>query len=248
MELRRLNPEPAAVTVDAVLADLDAERRAPDSRPHVALNMISTLDGKAAVEGRTAPMGSAADRALFHGLRAHADAVMVGAGTLRTERYGRIIKDPAVRERRQGAGLPPEPLACLVSGRLDLPPDLPLLQEPEARVVVITSSDDELPDVRAAVEYLRADPLQLEPLMAHLHAEHGVRKLLCEGGPTLNEHLLAEGLVDELFLSLAPMLVGGRALTIVTGTALEGPVELEPIWCLESEGHLFTRWRVDRPA
>ena len=190
-------------------------------------------------------MGSPADRALFHGLRARADAVMVGAGTVRTERYGRLIRDPDVRRQRTEAGLPPDPIACIVSGRLDLPVDLPLLQDPASTVVVATNSDTNLPDVPAAIEYLRGSPLRLDAVLEQLRADHGVSTVLCEGGPTLNGHLFAEGVVDELFLSVSPMITSGWAVpTIVTGEPLEERIGLDLTWCVESDGHLFTRWSV----
>ena len=132
----------------------------------------------------------------------------------------------------------------LVSARLDLPSDLPLLQEPEQRVVIATGSDAELPGVKAQVDYMRVgDDLPL--LASRLREEHGVRSVLCEGGPTLNSHLLAAGLVDELFLTLSPMLVdGAAALTIVAGRQLLEPARLSPVWVLEAGGELYTRWRI----
>jgi riboflavin biosynthesis pyrimidine reductase len=132
----------------------------------------------------------------------------------------------------------------VVSARLDLPADLPLLNEPEQSVLIATGSDAELPDLGDHVEYARVgDDLPL--LMARLREQHGVRSVLCEGGPTLNSHLLAAGLVDELFLTLNPKLAGGAAaLTIVAGRELVEPSELELISVAEGGGDLFTRWRV----
>src|SRR5213079_828341 len=101
------------------------------------------------------PIGNEDDRELFHELRAQVDAVMAGASTVRTERYGRIVRDAARRERRAARGLAPDPLAVVVSGRLDLAPDLPLLSAPEQRVVVITGSDKELGETAAEAEYIR---------------------------------------------------------------------------------------------
>src|SRR5207253_2958982 len=166
-----------------------------------------------------------ADRELFHGLRGAVDGVMVGAGTVRVERYGRLIADAATRRRRGKRGLSEEPLACIVSGSLELPADIPLLASPEARVAIITSSQATMPDAAAQVEYIRAvrdGALDLAAAMAELRERFSVRTLLCEGGPHLNAYLLAAGLVDELFLSLAPKLAGsdpagGESLRIVAG-------------------------------
>jgi riboflavin biosynthesis pyrimidine reductase len=135
----------------------------------------------------------------------------------------------------------------VVSGRLDLPADLPLLNEPEQRVLIATGSDAVLPGVGNQVEYARVgDDLPL--LMARLREQYGIRSVLCEGGPTLNSFLLAAGLVDELFLTLNPKLVGGAAaLTIVAGRELVEPAELSLMSVAEGAGDLFTRWRVQKP-
>jgi riboflavin-specific deaminase-like protein len=220
--------------------------RAPAGRPYLALNMVSTLDGKATIDWRTRGLSTELDRQLFHHLRTQADAIMVGAGTVRIERYGRMTKTDELREKRTKEGLAPDPLAVVVSGRLDLPADLPLLQEPEQRVVIATGSDATLEGTTAQIDYLRVgDDMPL--LMAKLREDLGVRSILCEGGPTLNSFLLAAGLVDELFLTLHPKLTGGAAaLTIVAGRDLVEPAELELVSVGEGEGDLFTRWRITR--
>ena len=247
LPLARLFPDRAELRTEDAVAALRLGEGARADRPYMVLNMISSLDGKAVLEGRTGGLGNEVDRALFHGLRTQVDAVLVGAGTVRTERYGPMVRGPALRERREAEGLAPRPLACVVSGRLDLPPDLPLLQDPDSRVIVMTSSGGRLGPCPAEVEYIRGSGAQLTlgPAMARLRAEYGVRSLLCEGGPTLNAGLLREGLVNELFLSVSPKLIGGReALTIVAGEPLPDPLELELIWLLEADGHLFGRYRL----
>jgi riboflavin-specific deaminase-like protein len=243
-----LYPERAATSPQELAAGLRLGDQAPEGRPYLVVNMVSTLDGKATIEWRTRGLSSDLDRALFHHLRTQADAVMVGAGTARTERYGRITKTDELREKRRSEGLAADPLAVVVSARLDLPADLPLLQEPDQRVVIATGADTRLEGIRAAVEYVDVgDDLPL--LMARLFDEHGVRSVLCEGGPTLNSHLFAADLVDELFLSLSPKLTGGAAaFTIVAGRELVEPAELEPVWVAVGEGDLFTRQRVKHPA
>ena len=152
--------------------------------------MVSALDGKATIEWRTKGLSTELDRELFHRLRTQVDAVMVGAGTVRAERYGRMVKSDELRAARIDEGLEPDPLAVIVTARLDLPADLPLLNEPEQRVVIATGSDATLPDLGDQVTYERTgDDLPL--LMARLREQHGVRSVLCEGGPTLNSYLLA---------------------------------------------------------
>jgi riboflavin-specific deaminase-like protein len=222
--------------------------KAPPGRPYLALNMVSSLDGKATLDWRTKGLSTELDRQLFHHLRTQADAVMVGAGTVRVERYGGMAKSDELRDKREREGLSRDPLAVVVSARLDLPADLPLLNEPEQRVLIATGSDATLRDLGPQVEYARVgDDLPL--LMARLREEHGVRSVLCEGGPTLNSYLLAAGLVDELFLTLHPKLTGGAAaLTIVAGRELVEPAELELMTVAEGAGDLFTRWRLVQKA
>lgn len=237
-------PEQKETSPEELGSGLQLADLATEERPYLALNMVSSLDGKATVDRRTRGLSTELDRRLFHTLRTQADAVMVGAGTARLEGYGRLIKNQELRDRREAEGLAPDPLAVIVSGRLDLPADLPLLQEPEQRVLIATGSDASLPGLAAQVEYQRVgDDLPL--LMARLREDHGVRSVLCEGGPTLNSHLFAAGLVDELFLSLHPKVAGGAAaLTIVAGRGLVAPAELDLVSLAEGGGDLFTRWRV----
>ncbi|MEA2409332.1 MAG: hypothetical protein QOE69_3451 [Thermoleophilaceae bacterium] len=216
---------------------------APPDRPYLGINMVSSLDGKATLDWRTKGLSTEVDRRLFHHLRTQADAVMVGAGTAREERYGRITKNDELRQKRQNEGLVPDALAVVVSGRLELPPDLPLLNDPEQRVVIATGSDAELPGIQGDVEYARVGD-DLPRLMAYLHERHGVRSVLCEGGPTLNAELLRAGGVDELFHCLAPKLAGEPdAPTMVSGV-LHETAEMELVWVLESESHLFMRYRL----
>jgi len=238
-------PAAGSLTADELVAELDFAPCAPRGRPYVALNMVATVDGRASVQGRTAPISSVADRQLFHALRTRVDAIMVGAGTLRVERYGRMIRDPHRREQRVAAGLAADPLAIVVSGRLDLPADLPLLQDPSSRVAIVTASADTLAGCAAQVSYLRFGAVDLGAALRCLRAEHGVRSILCEGGPSLNASLLADGLVDELFLTTVPKLAGGAgALTIVGDAPLDEPLGAGLAWLLECDGELFARYRV----
>jgi len=218
----------------------------PQDRPYLVLNMVTTADGRATIAGRSGPIGNPADQDLFHALRTRVDAVMVGAGTLRAESYGRLVRKPERREARERVGLDPDPVAVVVSGRLNLPADLPLLNEPEQRVIVATFSDGEL-DVSAQVEYIRHEDgrVDMRTLLGQLR-ECGIRCVLCEGGPMLNGELLQVGGVDELFHCLAPKLAGEPdAPTLVTGV-LHETVEMELAWLLENESHLFMRYRLSR--
>jgi riboflavin biosynthesis pyrimidine reductase len=223
VELRRLFPGQATVTVDEVASGLGFSDRAPADRPFIALNMVSSADGKATLEGRTAPMSAEVDRELFHHLRTQADGILVGAQTVRLERYGRVTKTPELRAKREREGLRPHAVAAIATRSGDLPEDLPLLVQAPESVRLVTD--------------LRRD-------LAELRAE-GIRSLLCEGGPTLNGSLFAESLIDELFLTVAPTVAGaGEALTIVEGPPLPEALDLELLTAHEADGHLFLRYRV----
>jgi len=237
MIFRRLLPEPGDLEGAEAVAGLAG-------REVLAVNMVCSADGRAAFGGVTAPLSDPADRELFHLLRAQADAILVGTGTLRTERYGRMIKDERRRAERAAAGLASEPIAVTLTRTLDLPYDIPLFQEPEARLIVYTSSDREPEPCAAQLELVRLDELLPPAVLADLRARHGVRCVLCEGGPTLNGPLFAAGIVDELFLTISPALVGGRhPLTILEGE-LEVALALDLVQALEHDSTLLLRYRV----
>jgi riboflavin biosynthesis pyrimidine reductase len=213
----------------------------------VVVNFISTIDGRTTFQGRSGQLGDEGDRAMFHGLRERADAVMAGVNTLRVERYGRMLSRPERRERRLQSGVSAEPLACIVTRSGQLPLDIPLFGEPEARVVVFAPADIELPPTAAAVELNRLSPDELTATTAlrRLARDYEVRLLLCEGGPSLFASLLAEGLVDELFLTLAPNLAGGGPnLPLTHGPELPELVPLAPLWLLERARSLYLRYAV----
>jgi riboflavin biosynthesis pyrimidine reductase len=224
----------------------------PPVRPHVLLNMVATADGRATVGGRSGTISDPADRALFHALRAPVDGVLVGAGTVRTERYGPLIRDPEVRRERLRRGLPEEPLACIVSGRLDLDEEIPLLRSPGARVVILTASAASLPAGETQIDYVRSEgpQLDLRAALAELSERFAVTRLLCEGGPHLARQLLGAGLLDELFLSVSPLLAGGEpsggeAMRILSGAELDPPAALELRGVLRSsDSTLFLRYGV----
>jgi riboflavin biosynthesis pyrimidine reductase len=251
MQLRRLHPEPGMVELDELMGDLRLRERAHADRPWLVTNFATTADGRAAVEGRSGPIGDDGDRELFRRLRTQVDALLVGTHTLRVERYGRTLRTPELRAARAALGLAPEPLLATVTRSGELPSEIPLFAEPDAHVVIFTTPDCPAPAPCAArVELVRLDPaeLTLTSALRHLRATHDVRAALCEGGPTLMGALLGEGLVDELFLTLAPKLAGGgTAPTLATaGAALPDPAELALVWALERAGSLFLRYELVR--
>ena len=241
--LRRLLPDAADTTVAEQLDGLDLHALAHSDRPYLVLNFAVTLDGRAAIQGRSGPIGSDADTEMLQRLRTRVDAVMIGAGTLRAERYGRMVSDPELRAYRERSGLSPDPLAVVVSNRLEIPWDAGLFTDGGGRVVIFTASEEEPPETATPVTVIRhPDGVVLAEALRHLLAEEGVRSVLCEGGPILHGRLREEGLADELFLTTAPKLAGGEAPRVLEG-ALPDVVELELVWLLEAEGELFARYR-----
>ena len=221
----RLLPDPASgLTAGDLAAAVPGE--APAARPFLLVNMIATADGRATIAGRTAPIANRADYELFHALRTRVDAVMVGAETVRVEGYG-----------------PMEALAVLVTRTARVPADVGLLAAPANTVAVLTPSPDaELPPCAASVRYVRGS---LEAGVRALRSEHGVRSILCEGGPQLLGDLVRARLVDELHLVVAPKLAAGPdPLTILSGAALDPPADLALLSLHESGGYLFLRYGV----
>jgi riboflavin-specific deaminase-like protein len=242
--VRRLLPDLADTSVEEQISSLDLTPLAHTERPYTITNFALSIDGRATLEGRSGKIGSDTDTAMLVGLRTRVDALMIGAGTMRTERYGRIVPDPEKRARRERAGLPHDPLAVLVSGRLGLPWDAELFTCGEGSVLIFTQSPADLPDTATEVRVERhPDGVDLTEAMRYLRQERGVRSLLCEGGPRLHAQLVEAGLVDELFVTHAPKLVGGEGPTLVQGLPEEGRV-LEVLWLLEEDGELFGRYRL----
>jgi riboflavin-specific deaminase-like protein len=243
--LRELLPEDRLITVRELLDELNLAAKAPPDRPYTIVNFVASADGHAAFRGRSRWLSDGADRELFHGLREHVDAILIGTGTLRSERYGRLVRDPDRRRRRTAAGLAPDPLACIFSRSGDIPLDIPLFADPASRVLVFTPAGLDTSGLGAEVQVVRLDPgeLTLTTMMRRLRSTYDVHSLLCEGGPTLFAALLQEDLVHELFLSLAPKLTGGgTAPAISNGPELADLRRLELIWALERESALYLRY------
>ena len=223
--MRRLLPDPGPTTVSEQLEAYRPRDGAHEDRPLVAMNFVTTLDGRAAIDGRSRAIGSDADTAMLAGLRTRFDAVMIGAGTMRVERYG-----------------PMEPLMVLVSGRLDLPWEAPLFAE-SGKALIFTASEVDPPETVANLEVVRHEgAVNLREALRYLRQERGIRALLSEGGPHLHAQLQADGLVDDLFLTIAPKLSSGEEPRILEGPLPE-TIGLDLAWLLEEDGELFAQYR-----
>ncbi len=234
----RPSPDDLLASIDpAILSETVADR------PYLVTNFVSTLDGRATLGGVSGPIGSSVDTEMLLALRCVPDAVMIGAGTMRTERYGRVVPSARRRALRVKRGLAADPLAVIVSSRLELPWDAGLFSCGAGEVVIVTTSRRSLPELATPTSALRfPERVDLAAALAWLRAERGVRLVLCEGGPHLHGELLSLGAVDEVFLTVAAKLGGEQAPRIVEG--MSETKALDPIWIERIGAELFTRWRV----
>jgi riboflavin biosynthesis pyrimidine reductase len=243
--MHRLHPDPAPVEPIELLPTALRDVARP-GRPYVVANFVSSADGRATVDSGSTALGDDGDKQIFRTLRGCADAVLVGTGTLKAERYGTLSRHPTVVALRARLGLVSQPPLVTITrdGRL---PQIPLLEDPAATLIVYTGADIELRDAAATVIVERRAPDDLSPqaVLADLSATHGIRLLLCEGGPTLFGSLVAGRVCDELFLTVAPLLAGGD------GPAITGPMQsaslerMRRLWALAEGDSLYLRYALD---
>ena len=239
-----LGADGAERTTADLVAALGLGTGRPDGRPQVAAAMIAAVDGRATVDGRSSGLGHPADTALLRELRTAVDAILVGPGTLRAERYADLLDDDQ-RERRTARGLAPEPIVATISRRGDVPVDIPLFAEARARIQVYTEASAAIIDGRGAevaVERLAAGAATPRAALEHLAAERGVRSVLCEGGPTLLRALVAGRCLDHLLQTLAPLIAGGDGPNVLDGDALDPPVRLGLHDVHRAGDHLFMHY------
>jgi riboflavin biosynthesis pyrimidine reductase len=224
-------PASATEIAEAAFAGADGLR--------LVLNMVSTLDGRAAVGGTTRPLGGPADLDLLLELRAAADAVLIGTGTVRAEGYDRLVQRESRRARRRAAGRTEDPLAVLVSRSGDVPWEAGLFAAP-AQPVLVYADATPPPGIAAPLEV--AEPRDLPAVVDDLRAR-GVRRVLCEGGPGLNRALFSAGLVDGMCLTLSPVVTGDEEEpAIVSGGALADLVGLRLDGVARHGDELFLRY------
>lgn len=198
---------------------LAVDRSTPRHECWVTGHMVGGLDGTAAINGKVGALSTDVDQQLFRAMRQIADVVVVGAETVRQEGYGLIRLSEAAMAARVAAGKPPTPPVAVVSGSLELNWQLKLFREApaHARTMVVTAEaadDAALTQAREHADVVIAGQQRVEParLLAHLAAQ-GHRVILCEGGPRLLGEFVAADRVDEMLLSIAPVM-GGDPLPI----------------------------------
>jgi riboflavin biosynthesis pyrimidine reductase len=246
--LQPLLPGAAPRAAAAVVRDLGLRDEASlpaDGRPRVVAVMIASADGRAAVGGRSGPLGHPSDRDLLRSVREEADAILVGPGTLRAEGYANLL-DPDQRARRRAAGRAALPDVATISRSLDVPSEVGLFAEADAVVRVYTARAGAVAARGATVHvHAMADPSPRAALQ-HLRAEAGVRAVACEGGPTLLRALVADGCLDDLLLTLAPLLAAGEEVRPLEGPPLVPPAGLALEQVLRAGDHLVLHYRPRR--
>jgi riboflavin biosynthesis pyrimidine reductase len=203
--------------------------------------MVATVDGRAALNGSAVGIGSSADHRLLFELRAEADVVLHGAGTVRADPLSARVP-PDLVAQRTARGLSPQPLGAIVTRSGNLPPRHPYY---DSSTLIYVTSDRPVPVDLPTVEICRV--ADVREAICDL-ARRGVRRVLCEGGPTLNSALFQGQLIDEVFLTIAPKLLGGEdPLTIIRGPRFPTMLRLELRSLVELEGELFLRYGVVYP-
>lgn len=235
---------------DAFDAVALAEQRYADWPEGVRANMVMSLDGAAVFQGKVRPLSSRTDQRLFHALRAMADVILVGAGTARVEQYGPAILDDeltALRKRQLGPSATPAPHIAMVTRTCSVPATA-LAAESDLRPLVITTERADATSVTGHADVIAAgdEEIDFAEAIGGLRAR-GFRRILCEGGPTLLAALTAAGLVEELCLTLAPVLTAEPA-GVGAGAAAEGasplpvPVRATLRHSVAHDDHLFLRY------
>jgi riboflavin biosynthesis pyrimidine reductase len=223
--------------------------RTAGPEPWLRANMVSTLDGAAQHDGRSQPISSAADMRIFGTLRALADAVVVGAETVRQEGYRPARAREDFAALREAAGQGPAPAIAVVSASLDLDFSLPLFTSPLVPTLVLTGAAAATDRIAAAEKagaqvVIAGDGMGVDPARAvRALADRGLYRLLTEGGPRLLGQLIAAGVLDELCLTVSPMLTAGDAQRIAGGPPVAVPRRFELTSLLEEAGFLFSRYR-----
>ncbi len=224
-------------------------RPAPAERPWVMLNMIATVDGGSAdPSGLSGDLGGPADKAVFSAIRAVADVIVAGASTVTAEDYGPSRPSPAAVAQRIARGQHPRPRIAVVTGSLSVDPGRRLFRDatPDAQPIVLTTARAD-PDRRRALEavaevHAAGDEHVDWPVAVDVLRSLGARVVLCEGGPRTNAELVQHDLVDELCLTIAPMLVAGPASRIVHGDTPTSPRGLTLDRVLTDDDFLFLRY------
>lgn len=251
--MRHVWPLPADAGTELDREGLRALYAYPDAptRPVVRVNFVASADGAVSVDGASGALAAPGDGEVFGTLRELADVVLVGSGTVRAEGYRGVRTSPEKVRRRRERGLADVPPIAVITASADLDPTAALFTDTAVPPLVLTATDTpgkaraRLAEAGAEVVEVSADdPAATDPaaIVAAL-GERGLHRVLCEGGPALFGSLLSADLVDELCLSVAPLLVGAAAGRIVTGADLPSSRRLALVSVLAHDDGLMLRYR-----
>jgi len=242
--MRLLFPS-AADPVDpaVVYADLPTA----NGRPSVRLNMIVSVDGGTSWNGVSGALGGPADKALFAILRSLTDVVLVASGTMRAENYGPVVMPEHTQQARHDRGQAPVPAVAVVSSSCRFDWSSPFFTAATSRPYIVTVDSADAASREQASEFAEvivagADTVDLRRAVEEL-GTRGARTILAEGGPTLNGELAKDRLLDELCVTLAPLLASGDSKRFIAGSALAELAQLELQSICEEENYLFLRYR-----
>ncbi len=228
----------------------------PRDRPYVLVNMVMSADGKVVVDGTEQGIGSKADQRLMRELRVNADIVLNGAGTLRASGSSSRLGDPALEELRFRRGKPRLPVAATISASGDLPLDRLFFTASDFQAVVYlahSTPPERCEDIEATGRHVVLLPAEapIEAMLRHMRHELGASVLLCEGGPSLNAQMFRLDVIDEYFVTIGPVIVGGeKTLTPVEGEPYtrETLRQLELVSAVSNPAtsEIYCRYRVRR--
>ena len=239
--MRRLAQAGAPLRAEQLVAGLGLDEGGQPGLPRVVAIMIASVDGRATVDGRSTELGHPEDRALLRGLRAGADCLLAGTGTIAGEGYANLL-DADQRAARVAAGRAAHPLVATVTRSGDVPWATPVFAEAGVSKQVYAAGPVAVPPGVSDTSVEVVPDAALRPALAHLHAVRGVASVACEGGPGLLRALLSDGLVDDLLLTLAPLLVAGDGPTSLSGAALTPPGRMALRAVLQADDHLFLHY------
>ena len=242
--MEQLFPTPVDDVDVMALYGADARRMASD-RPWVMCNMIASVDGGIAIDGVSGGLGGPGDKAVFGALRAIPDVIMVASGTVIAENYRKPQTPEAVQRTRLERGQTARPQIAIVSKSLRIEPTHRVF-DPDARPLIITTTDadaDARRELGTVADVITTGSGTVD-LLAALESlrSRGVETVLLEGGPTLNGAFVDADLIDELCLSVSPMLLGGHSPRIVARSANTAALDLRLDRTLHDDGALFHRY------
>ncbi len=225
-----------------LLSMLFSEKRERTDRPWVMFNMVESVDGATAVDGGASALNDEDDRALFLAMRAVADVVLVGAETVRSENLGPVRMSEEMSRYRANAKMEEQPRMVILTRSLGLDPEARVFSDPARRPTILTGyrvDQNRLDALSKVADVVQIDELDGNGIVDQLGSA-GV--ILCEGGPTVNSVLMTAGMVDEINITVSPMLALGKSSRIAHGQPLQPPIDMRLDRIVRGDMSLFLRY------